>query len=182
MAEASSAGWTVLRPRTYAQPALAPEAPTPQYHHLAAAYLEHEGQRLAKMLAAGADRGELQPWLDRWRQRVVAGVVPWHCNEYVAYWPEAPSCTAVFIPHRPGARRGFWTAQPQQPAPGSGAARSRLETYRRLADYLPVFAVVSTAALGHHYAPLLTAAGLRWTTPLEVSTVLAAVREAAGVK
>jgi hypothetical protein len=142
----AQAGWSMLRPATNTEAARQVE------QHLIAAVLARGGQRLPEPGRVGA---------------IVPNTIP----DWVATVPGQSARTILLIPHPPSATRAFWRHQENT----KGAARRRpmrLALYARLAAWLPVVGVFSSASVGQSYAPLLRGAGFGWVAVDDLTALL----------
>jgi hypothetical protein len=157
-------GWKLLAPVVYNTVHPRPEE-TPQARHLVTAVLAVEHETLLPLLAHSTPPQQLEDRWQRWRGGHVGAVVPRFVNDYVAYQPDQPQHTAVFILQPLQAGTHYWT-RPLDPAKNQSCGRpqSRLERYRRLAVVLPVIVLFLSKEAAVHSARLLAPASLRWST------------------
>jgi hypothetical protein len=161
--QVTAVGWQLLEPVVYNTVHPRPEE-TPQSRHLITAVLAAEHATLLALLALGIPPQQLEERFQLWRGGHVGAVVPRFVNEYVAYQPDQPQHTAVFILPSLQAGRHYWIHR-LDPAkhPSFARPQSRLEQYRRLAAVLPVIALFLSREVGAYQGRLLAQAGLRWS-------------------
>jgi hypothetical protein len=142
----AQAGWELLRPTSM-------EAARQMEQHLIAAVLARDGGALPEPGRVGA-------------------IVPSTIPDWVAYVPGQPARTMLLIPHPPSATRAFWRHQQTPTTQAPRRRPARLALYARLAAWVPVVGVFTTADAGQAYAPLLRQVGFGWVAVSDLAALL----------